>query len=315
MTKLIPISLVSALISNLWTQTILGNESWPEARRIFTSNRSLNARGVIDAFDYDKCGKHFDNPDYRSATEDRYGRLSMEYPSFVDIEVKTSEFAAYLNCGGILISPELIITAATCVPRQTMAIRVRAGMVTGRGEKDRDYSNPRENAQRRFIKGYCLVSHMSAYNPLANLEDVAVLKTYEPFHYSEYVQPACIQIGISLAKNDKFVTVSRGRTRWEDWLELQGRGLMRCPQCDLSRTHQCYIGPDLPFDDGNPLYLMRGDRSNRDKHYAIGHSSFERVSMQDGDVICSNFKVGIQYLDYNEVWPTLGLLIENCANK
>lgn len=95
-------------------------------------------------------------------------------------------------CGGVLIAPRHVITAAGCVDGKT-----RNDVVVGAG------SNTRSLEQFHSVSGIKL---HPGYNPATQQHDIAVIRTVSLFFYGDTVQP--IPLSSTPIASGVFVTVS-----------------------------------------------------------------------------------------------------------
>ncbi|XP_033018370.1 acrosin-like [Lacerta agilis] len=107
------------------------------------------------------------------------------WPWMVSFQVLTREgFSSF--CGGSLISPRWVLSAAHCFqkPKEIPWVRLSIGAIS--------ISNPGPNAQRRSIKR--LVNHKlykhDSYGKVHN--DVSLVELNEPVNCTDYIQPACL---------------------------------------------------------------------------------------------------------------------------
>jgi len=97
------------------------------------------------------------------------------HPWIVSLQMGESHF-----CGGTLVAPDLVITAAHCVADGNPD-RIVAGA--------HDHYRPNANVQ---MSRPARVQAHQRYNPTTTLNDIAVIKLAKPFTINAAVQPACL---------------------------------------------------------------------------------------------------------------------------
>jgi len=136
----------------------------------------------------DKCGRR--DPKLMGAIIGGSSVSPGEYPWQVDLR----------TCGGTIVDPLHVVTAAHCVCRSDSM--VRRGDVIGREiavGNNNPLRNPKKECgkQTRRITSFVVhESYCGKYSGCGNQKafenDIAVLTVDEPFQFNSYVQPACL---------------------------------------------------------------------------------------------------------------------------
>jgi len=119
------------------------------------------------------------------------------HPWIVSLQMGESHF-----CGGTLVAPDVVITAAHCVADGNPD-RIVAGA--------HDHNRPNANVQISRPKQ--VVAHQR-YNPDTTMNDIAVIQLATPFKYNAGVQPACLpEAGEVLPESTQGTVAGWGLTR------------------------------------------------------------------------------------------------------
>jgi len=97
------------------------------------------------------------------------------HPWIVSLQYGSSHF-----CGGTLISPDIVITAAHCLAAVTPT-RIVAGA----------HDLSRTNGNEQYSKPARLIPHQG-YDPGTFINDIAIIKLATPVKFNTNVQPACL---------------------------------------------------------------------------------------------------------------------------
>jgi len=119
------------------------------------------------------------------------------HPWIVSLQMGESHF-----CGGTLIAPKVVITAAHCVADGNPD-RIVAGA--------HDHSRP--NGKEQVSRPARVIYHQK-YNPSTTLNDIAVITLAKPFTFTPTVQPACLpKAGEAIADNTQGTVAGWGLSR------------------------------------------------------------------------------------------------------
>lgn len=318
-TKLVLILVLVATIFNRLNELVASDAIWPGVRRIKLINQTEpRSENLVEILGIKSCGQF--TASKHNVVRNRYvGGMPASlkaFPSFVKLEFRSP--GGSWMCGGVLISNHLILTASRCAQSATTAIRVLAGLVTNKGEEARNYEDPKENAQRRFIEGWCSIGKIPYGRDNKNVDDIAVLRTYKPFVFTDYVQPACIDLNLVTMNNLKYVGTGMAWERFDDFRDLSYINMQRNYECDESEVHSCFkseqngkLGGPCLDDNGSPLYTIMTVNSTS-KQFVVGLSSYS----SDMSEVCNVDPMRkYQFTDFNKVKNKLRNLIQNCAKS
>jgi secreted trypsin-like serine protease len=119
------------------------------------------------------------------------------HPWIVSLQMGGSHF-----CGGTLVAPDVVITAAHCVADGNPDM-----IVAGAHDHYRPNSNVQSSRPAR-------VQYHQRYNPDTTLNDIAVIKLARPFTFNANVQPACLpDAGEQVSENVQGTVAGWGLTR------------------------------------------------------------------------------------------------------
>lgn len=111
--------------------------------------------------------------------------LEMEpavFPSFVFVDLMLKGNIGYASCGGVLISKDLVLTAAHCNVPDIDHIRLTFGIANRTQTKHK---------QVRVSHFACSLEQFSL-DRNGYVNDIALIKLSQPVNYTNHVQPACI---------------------------------------------------------------------------------------------------------------------------
>ncbi|XP_053594867.1 serine protease persephone isoform X1 [Microplitis demolitor] len=223
---------------------------------------------------------------------------------------------AYL-CGGTIIAPRFVLTAAHCVSNfnENVPIMVRVGSV--------DLESKDPNAQTIAIKE--VIPH-AKYKRSTMYYDIALLKLIEPINWSKTVKPICLQTKpASTLKTDipgtYLVVVGWGAT---DIDQDQSSKLLKTPSLQFESKENCSVAyqgfRQLPFglddkmicakdpnstrradacqgDSGGPLLLLSSSGDT-----VIGVTSFGQSCGGPNAAVYTSVYSFIDWIEEN-VWP------------
>uniref|UniRef100_A0A336M6B5 CSON012467 protein n=1 Tax=Culicoides sonorensis TaxID=179676 RepID=A0A336M6B5_CULSO len=104
-----------------------------------------------------------------------------------------------LFCGGAIISPFYILSAAHCFTG-SLATPANVGALVG----DHDYTTGSDTSYSALYRISSIVKH-GLYNSVTNVNDIALLKTSSEIQYNAGVGPACLPYGFAINAFDNNV--------------------------------------------------------------------------------------------------------------
>lgn len=135
-----------------------------------------------------ECGKRFATQKFDSdlATWIIGGEKGVRgaYPWLVSFQWKRRLVNQH-NCGGTIISPDWIVTAAHCIFGQDGKYPAQFRIVAG------EYSLTSEEGSEQVRDVIRIFMH-HGYDEDSSKNDIAVLKLSSPLSFNEFVQPACL---------------------------------------------------------------------------------------------------------------------------
>ncbi|XP_074602500.1 chymotrypsin-like elastase family member 2B [Brevipalpus obovatus] len=246
------------------------------------------------------------------------GELSTEgsWPWQVTLQNSMIEpFGHY--CGGVLIHPQYVITAAHCIASNPRADLIRIGLGYNRG------FNPNGHEQIRFADSYII--HPNVFGNVAQParlssddfdrnNDVALIKLNAPVQITDYVKPICLDSKIDPPEDEHPCYVTGwGRTKGtghssslkqlkvkfvdqkicniEDDNELSSSNLI-CIQSDVPGVGPC------SGDSGGPL------QCKIDGHWQLFGVADRVLAATGSDVVCGLYNGGALYYNVmgNREW-------------
>lgn len=120
------------------------------------------------------------------------------WPWMAAIYLKTSD-KGKIGCGGALISPKHILTAAHCVSVGVRATKLPARLFSVR-LGDHDLSSADDNTLP-IDADVSVVHRHPSYDRRTYSNDVALLELSKPVSFNQFVQPVCLPFG-SISKKD-----------------------------------------------------------------------------------------------------------------
>lgn len=231
------------------------------------------------------------------------------FPSFVRI-LTIGLFNTKGNCGGVIISKDLVLTAAHCLEQYPLYVEVRAGIV-GKGI-------PPE--QTIVASKVCNpIPFLSIFG--AGRRDVGVLRMSQEFNFTENVQPACIA-SKELEDQNYNIAIGAGKTRDDDEFgqalkyTLLDKGCGdRFAGAPTSNDSICYLPKENSIicvgDSGSGLYTTSNTKHGI-RQFVTGVASFARYP--DYASCSERSDVGIFYTDLVRKRDLMLELIQTCSS-
>lgn len=291
------------------------------------------AYGIVDGYDLDKCGRtplvtwpnewlnSFCAHRIRKLRRSHSKRISQgyairpgEFPSYVELMFRGP--GVEIQCGGVLVGPDRVLTSASCLVDGVNSGRARLGLV--------DSSQEDPEVQVRFVSNFCKMSGYLSdlYEPLY---DVGLVQLMEPAEFTDRVQPACISRQ-ELSPNAVCLAVGNG---FQDNMGPASAKVVALPMSrnctypnlDLE-SRDCYsshfdtiMGVPCLGDWGGPMYCMDRCDSGRPtgdsvaRQFVVGLASFSF----GGSYGCqSHVKQDVIYASLMKLGAQLGKLFESC---
>lgn len=181
---------------------------------------------------------------------------SGQFPSYVYVQWRANE-NFWSTCGGTLISRDLVLTAAHCVPSLRFSPQTDTSITAG-------YVDSRDNLQTGRVARACI---HKLYQPSRTglAHDLALLKLSQPFTMNKFVQPACLLVDKAHQPHEVAYTAGLGHTGPAETPAkyLSYIALDRCRSRDHG-TNACYRAQTMSNicsgDSGSGVYVMQQGR-------------------------------------------------------
>uniref|UniRef100_A0A146LG45 Ovochymase-2 n=1 Tax=Lygus hesperus TaxID=30085 RepID=A0A146LG45_LYGHE len=139
----------------------------------------------------------------------------LEFPWHVGLHMRNSS-AGILewsnHCGGSLISPHLVLTAAHCVHRRDEFIRLdKKDLIVTAGKYRRDFYETEKHQQFSAVKELIVPKAYSGFHT-KDAYDITIIDLEQSFEISNYVLPICVKIGNIDLENTEGTVVGWGYT-------------------------------------------------------------------------------------------------------